>query len=214
MVEGPKTQPGFVPTSVDSLCLGLQSLSTQLVTISLELLTISPALFWLQGESDGATAPHWPNLEYFYIKYSPISASGKQPFLNTTIGSLITWPGEPFARMDPDRPNQELTNGLFVAVGKAVRNMPALQLMKLHMAPGLYFRLLFSYKVDKADGVFQAQWEGWGEMLKLSPNVLRAFDIKEEDLVLNAPREPPKKKKRWQANVSESWDITARMRNQ
>ncbi|KAK0618807.1 hypothetical protein DIS24_g11506 [Lasiodiplodia hormozganensis] len=197
ITEAPKSQPGFVPNSVDSLCLGLQSLSTQLVNISLEMLTISPALFWPQGEGDVATAPHWPNLEYFYIRYSPISASG-----------------EPFAHSDPDRPNQELTNGLFVAVGKAVRNMPALQIMDLEMAPELDFQVLFSYVFDKADGVFQAKWSGTGETLKLSPDVLRAFNIKEEDLVLNAPREPPKKKKRWEVAVFKSWDITARVRNQ
>ncbi|KAF9640025.1 hypothetical protein BFW01_g11831 [Lasiodiplodia theobromae] len=197
IMKRPKSRPGFVPTSVDSLCLGLQSLSTRLVTISLEMLTISPALFWPQGESDGATAPHWPNLEYFYVQYPPISASG-----------------ESFTRMDPDRPNQELTNGLFVAVGKAVRNMPALQLMELHMAPEFYFQLLFSYKFDKADGAFQVEWRGRGEMLKLSPNVLQAFDIKEEDLVLNAPRPPPKKKLRWPNVYHKSWDITARIRDQ
>lgn len=117
--------------------------------------------------------------------------------------------------MGSDRPNQELTNGLFVAVGKAVRNMPALQLMEVHMAPELFsFQLLFSYKFDKADGAFQAKWWGRGEMLKLSPNVLQAFDIKEEDLVLNAPPPPPKKKLRWPAVYHKSWNITARMLDQ
>lgn len=89
--------------------------------------------------------------------------------------------------------------------------MPALQIMDLEMAPELDFQVLFSYIFDKADGVFQAKWSGTGEMLKLSPNVLRAFDIKEEDLVLKAPREPPKKKVRWPAAVHKSWGITARV---
>lgn len=77
----------------------------------------------------------------------------------------------------------ERANGLFVAVGRATRNMPALQEMRLDMSDDLVSELHFTYKYEKERKAFVASWHSTPSVFEPGPDVLEAFGILEGSFV-------------------------------
>ncbi|KAB2569696.1 hypothetical protein DBV05_g11632 [Lasiodiplodia theobromae] len=137
--DGINAPSAYDPSSLDMLSVGMRNLSTQLVELSLDSLAISPSLFW-PDDAEDAAAPYWPRLQHVYVNYAPTLASGEW-----LVQADEEEEAEPARKKRPlfaeslDRPvlDCERTNRLFLAIGKATRNMPALQEMELEMSKEL-----------------------------------------------------------------------------
>ncbi|KAK0647244.1 hypothetical protein DIS24_g7920 [Lasiodiplodia hormozganensis] len=186
-LDGINASPACDPPSLDILSIGIRNMSTQLVRVSLDSLAISPSLFW-PDDSEDATAPYWPRLKHFELRYEPSLASGERlAYLKQNDKTDI----RPYSEKSPllieaylGRPalHCERANGLFVAVGRATRNMPALQEMRLEMFDELV-SLLFTYKYEKEHMAFVASWHSTPSVFEASPDVLEAFGILEGSFV-------------------------------
>lgn len=86
---------------------------------------------------------------------------------------------------DVERPflDCERASGIFVAVGRATRNMPALQEMQLEMSDELKCDLRFTYKYEKERKAFVASWHSAPNVFEPSSDVLEAFGTLEGGFV-------------------------------
>lgn len=92
--------------------------------------------------------------------------------------------------------DDEGTNRLFIAAGKATRRMPALQEMMLEMRSDRAASLLmFTYKYDEERKAFLASWSSGRARFRLSSATLQTFNIREEQLETgiseDQTKEPP-----------------------
>ena len=139
----------------DTLSNSLRNFSQQLTSISLEHIVISSEFFWLLG-SDTAPidSPHWPYLTTLNILFMPVTPSGQWLFERDPAERVIDddedrrdlslhfdperlplredWNGVDFRR----KPNERLMNDFYLAIGRAVGNMPCLRELVLRAEQG------------------------------------------------------------------------------
>ncbi|KAF4545906.1 uncharacterized protein LTHEOB_4558 [Lasiodiplodia theobromae] len=181
--------PACDPPSLDILSIGIRNMSTQLVRLSLDSLAISPSLFWPDDNEDAVT-PYWPRLKHFKVRYAPSLASGewlvhleKEDERCTLPPHLKKYMLDHTTYVDRLVLDCERANVLFAAVGRATRNMPALQEMQLEMSDELGSELHFTYKYEKERKAFVASWHSAPSVFEASPDVLEAFGILEGSFI-------------------------------
>ncbi|KIM95401.1 hypothetical protein OIDMADRAFT_95495, partial [Oidiodendron maius Zn] len=131
----------------DPLSNSLRTFSQQLTSIYIEHIVISSEFFWPLG-SDAAPIdpPHWPYLTTLNILFLPVTPSGQWLFERDPAEEVIDdeedrtrdlslhyeperlppredWYIDHFRR----KPNERLMNDFYLAIGRAVDNMPCLR---------------------------------------------------------------------------------------
>ncbi|KAL0253408.1 hypothetical protein SLS55_010387 [Diplodia seriata] len=88
------------PSTADTLCIQLRSLSMCLRHLNLERLPVSPALFWpttdehLGDRTAAAFAPSWPNLETVTVLFAPLDSYHIAPLPERGLQQLMVAAGQ------------------------------------------------------------------------------------------------------------------------
>ena len=157
----PKDQT-FMPPDItpqgsgsDPLSNSLRTFSQQLTSIYLEHIVISSEFFWpLSSDVAPIDSPHWPHLTTVNILFMPVTPSGQWLFerdpaervidndedrrdLSLHFDSERLPPREDWNTVDFRRkPNERLMNDFYLAIGRAVGNMPCLRELVLQAEQG------------------------------------------------------------------------------
>ncbi|KAL5358360.1 hypothetical protein BJX96DRAFT_173364 [Aspergillus floccosus] len=141
--------PRLSEKGTDALCLALNCLSQQLVTIELEDITIGPELFW-PSDAASISPPRWPHLTHFTVVYGSATTCGQWFFDRDPRSNVKNYEHQrPYEDLAEDWPDPRIPaeqdypvdlfrtepapvlNELYRAAGLAAQQMPLLQQMVL-----------------------------------------------------------------------------------
>ncbi|KAI9924232.1 hypothetical protein AWENTII_003063 [Aspergillus wentii] len=142
----PFNAPNLLPPSgIDSLLPNLRMLSMRLRELRLKNSRVSSELFWPSQQSK---APYWPRLEIFILETMPLLPSGDR------LISVAYYAENPTL----DEFNHDALSRIYIALGRAVHQMPRLQRLMLKMTDSSTHYL--NLNVKKVDGVdyIRVEW--------------------------------------------------------
>ncbi|KAL1639593.1 hypothetical protein SLS58_007793 [Diplodia intermedia] len=184
--------PAVAPSTPDTLCIQLRSLSMCLRHLNLEHLRVSPALFWPTTDEqlgDGTAAafvPSWPNLESITLILAPLDSYGhfyadpspEELESQLEAREIFQMPSEVLDRQVP-RPERGL-HQLIVAAGQAVRSgMPRLQWLRMEQDNvGPYMNFSVARHPTRGDP-FHLDWHS-EPPVPLTEEVLRTWGLEWE----------------------------------
>ncbi|KAL1623617.1 hypothetical protein SLS56_008200 [Neofusicoccum ribis] len=173
--QGMDAQPGVFDSGIDHLSIGLRYFSTILENLHLEDVRISPSLFWPQEDEPSSDPPYWPNLRHMKVEFAEVSAL--DPSDLPEIEDFNSW--DKPESIYRERLDHNRLRSLYVAMAKAVRQMPALKELEM-VFPDFSSTYIHFGVIEKRDAR-EVFWDAW-EKVELDQEVLEALGVTEDQL--------------------------------